>query len=266
MSSIRTHAVRAAALAAILAAPAVPAQTTLLHIDYETGTQDSGIPGMIGTDAPAADAASMVSDKPRSGRFAIAHKVTLRNPDYVSFGAPRSESTAGPVVVGGTRPGQYAPGQHRLYTFSLMLKDWEPWLPTSGSAPIDILWQFKHFNGGPDLMIGVRRNQMVLRYANKQALLVDDVRLHNNRWIDFRFDIVWAKDASGRFTAEVRLDDQADYVRKAEETAFPTFNPAYAGTAGTIQWGLYRPDSEQFPAAALTRRVYHDDITVTRLP
>jgi hypothetical protein len=147
-----------------------------------------------------------------------------------------------------------------------MLKDWEPWLPTSGPAPGDIIWQFKHFSGGPDLMITVRRNQMLLRYADKQKVLVDDVRLHNNRWIDFRFDIVWAKDATGRFSADVRLDDEADYVRKAEETAFATFNPAYAGTAGTIQWGLYRPDSEKFPAAALTRMVYHDDITVTQLP
>ncbi|BAV99257.1 heparin lyase I family protein [Lysobacter enzymogenes] len=267
MPSFRCARVRLVAGACALTfAAATAAQTTTLDIGYETGTDDSGYPGLVATEAVAADAAYLALDQPRSGRYALAHKVTWRDPAYTSFGAPRSEATASGIRgPGNTRPGQYAAGQHRRYTFSILLKDWEPWVATT-AAPVDILWQFKHFGGGPDMFVGVRRNQMILRYGNKQATLVDDVRPYNNRWIDFRFEVLWARDASGRFSADVRLDGQSDYVRKIEEPAFATFNPAYSSPGGTIQWGLYRPDAAAVPYAAATRVVYHDDITVTELP
>lgn len=265
MSSLPRYARRSAALLLLAAAHAASAQTPRLDIGYETGTLDSGYPGLIATQAPAADAAYLVSDLPRSGRYAIAHKVSLRDPAYVSFGAPRSESVAGQVRIDGDRPGQYQPGQRRLYTFSLLLKDWEDWTAT-GPAPVDILWQFKHYNGGPDMFVGVRRNQMILRYGSKQAVLIDDIRPYDNRWLDLRFEVLWARDDSGYFIAELRRDGDSDYQRKVIEPAYATFDPSFAGTAGTMQWGLYRPDSEQVPAAALTRIVYHDDISVTELP
>ncbi|MEH6415683.1 heparin lyase I family protein [Pseudomonas sp. CGJS7] len=256
-----------AASALIAVSTATSAQTQALDIGYETGSHDSGYPGLIATHASAADAASIVSDQPRSGRFAQAHKVTWRNPAYTSAGAPRSESTASDVRgPGNTLPGRYAAGQHRRYTFSVLLKDWEPWLRGRSDAPVDIVWQFKHFSGSPDMFVGVRRNQMILRYGDKQAVLVEDVRPYNNRWIDFRFDVYWARDQSGHFSVDMRLSGQADYVRKVAEPAFATFDPDNPSPAGAIKWGLYRPDAAAVPGAAATRIVYHDDITVTELP
>lgn len=265
MRAMRTYLRLAAGLAALTASAAF-AQTTRLNIDYETGTTDSGIFRLVATEAPAADAAYIVDGEARSGRYALAHKVTWTDPGYVSFGAPRSEAHASSVRDGALKPGQYAPGQHRLYTFSVMLKDWEDWNGAPGPAPVDIVWQFKHFNGGPDFYVGVRRNQMILRYGEKQAVLIDDVRPYDNRWLDFRFEIYWAKDDSGYYTAEVKRDGDADYTLKAAEAAYPTFDPAYAGTAGTIQWGLYRPDAAKVPGATPTRIVLHDDIRVIELP
>lgn len=264
MSSFRLPRLIACVLAACAATAS--AQTRLLDIGFETGTGDSGYPGLVATHATADDASYIVSDSARSGRYAQAHKVTWSDPAYTSFGAPRSEATAAGIrAADKSRPGQYAAGQHRRYTFSVMLKDWEPWLATT-ATPVDILWQFKHFGGGPDMFVGVRRNQMILRYGKNQAVLVADVRPYNNRWIDLRFDVLWARDASGRFSADVRLDGQDDYVRMVEKTEYATFDPANPSPAGTIQWGLYRPDSGKVPYAAATRIVYHDDISVTALP
>lgn len=235
------------------------AQTPTLIADYETGTTDSGIARIEVTAATAPDAAFLGTAFARSGNYSIGHKVMLDDPAYVSFGAPRSETGTNGVAAA-----TYRNGDHRRYSFSVLLNDWQDW--SGGVAAVDIIWQFKHNNGGPDFFIGVRRNQMILRYGSRQIVLIDDIRGLDNRWIDFRFDILWSRNPDGYFIADMRLEGESDFTRKATITDYATFDPGFAGLQGVIQWGLYRPDSTTAGGSPLTRIVYHDDITVTALP
>ncbi|ATE73458.1 heparin lyase I family protein [Lysobacter capsici] len=237
----------------------VAAQTPTLVADYETGTTDSGIARIETTAATAPDAVFVGRRYARSGLYSVGHKVNLDDPAYVSYGKPRSETATDRVPAA-----VYRNGDHRLYSFSVLLDDWQDW--SGGSTPLDVIWQFKHVNGAADFLIGVRRNQMVLRYGSQQIVLIDDIRPYDNRWIDFRFDILWSRNPDGYFIADMRLDTQTDFTRKATITAYPTFDPASAGQHGVLQWGLYRPDATTAGGAPLTRIVYHDDITVTALP
>lgn len=69
----------------------------LLTVDYRNGKLNSGIPDLTTTHASADDASYIV---PSGTDHAVAHKVTLGDPAYVSDGAPaarvpRTTSTRG---------------------------------------------------------------------------------------------------------------------------------------------------------------------------
>lgn len=249
----------ALAFAFAFACSSAHAQTQLLRVDYESGTIDSGIPDLSTSDASAADAI-FVSDTARAGRYAIAHKVVLDDPAYVSEGKPRSESAALSIL-----PARYRSGDHRRYAFSLMLKDWEDY--TAGSiASVDIVWQFKHTQGGPDMFVGVRRNQLILRYGNTQSVLINDIRPYDNAWIDLRFDVLWTDTPTGYFTADLRLPGESGFTRRAGVAGIVTLDPTATGAFGYPKWGLYRPDSDSSRGSAITRIALHDEISVTALP
>ncbi|WP_206412395.1 heparin lyase I family protein [Lysobacter enzymogenes] len=262
MRSNLIQALRAAAVLALsLCSPLAGAQAPLLSVDYETGTPDSGVAELTLSNASAADAEFVTADLRRyPSRFAIGHKVVLDDPAYVSDGAPRSEAASNRAANG-----TYRPGDHRRYTVSVLLKDWEDW--NQVSAPLDIIWQFKHVSGGPDFSIGVKRNALVLRYgASGQVTLIDDIRPYDNRWIDLRMDVLWSRTSDGYFTADVRLDGETDYVRKADLRGLATFDPRFAGEFGYLKWGLYRADSRSANGDARIRVAYHDDIAAIALP
>ncbi|WKN18951.1 hypothetical protein NEH83_35065 [Streptomyces sp. JUS-F4] len=105
--------------------------STLLDAGYESGGLDSGIPGLTTTHAKASDASAIESGGDGSAR-SVSHKVTLNNPDYVSDGAPRSESANNKIEKSLIHVGDV----HR-YEFSVMLKDWE----TSKGGAGDIIFQ-----------------------------------------------------------------------------------------------------------------------------
>jgi hypothetical protein len=256
-ASRRTAA--ALALAFACAFSSVQAQTPLLRVDYESGTIDSGIPDLNTSDASAPDA-SFVVETARAGRYAIAHKVVLDDPAYVSEGTPRSESAALRIL-----PARYRSGDHRRYAFSLLLQDWEDY--TAGSIPsVDIVWQFKHTQGGPDMFVGVRRNQLILRYGNSQSVLINDIRPYDNAWIDLRFDVLWTDTPTGYFTADLRLPGESGFTRRAAASGIVTLDPTATGAFGYPKWGLYRPDSNSTRGSARTRIALHDEISVTALP
>lgn len=242
-----------------LCAPQAVAQSPTLVADYETGTVDSGIARIETTAATAPDAVFLGTAYARSGRYSVGHKVTLDDPAYVSYGKPRSETATDRVAAA-----LYRNGDHRRYTFSVLLNDWQDW--NGELAAIDILWQFKRTVSDADFFIGVRRNQLLLRYANQQLVLIDDIRPYDNRWIDFRFDVLWSASSNGYFLADMRLEGESDFTRKLTLTDYATFPPASVGQLGVIQWGLYRPDAASAGGSPLTRVVYHDDISVTALP
>ncbi|NEP13458.1 MAG: hypothetical protein F6K14_25275 [Symploca sp. SIO2C1] len=231
----------------------------ILKVDYESGTSDSGIKGLKATHAKAADAAFISRDYSRSGDYSIGHKVVLGDSTYQSNNSYRSESDT--IEIISTR---YEPGMEIKYQFSVLLNNWEDW--SGKDIPIDIIWQFKHTQGEPDAVIGVKRNSLVLRYgeSGEQATLIDDIRSLDNKWIDIRADILWSDTNNGYLTVYVRTEDETDFIEKLNLDNFKTFTDNGKGDFGYLKWGLYRPDSTS-SNNALERVVYHDDITISAI-
>lgn len=243
------------------------AELTPLVVDYESGTLDSGIPNLAATNATAPDAAYMVPGA-HGSTWAIAHKVMLSDPAYVSNGYPRSESSTNLLA---TSAGRYYNNTEAIYTFSLSLRDWQ----TNAASPDeDVIWQFKHtagsVDGRHDIALGVQRDKLWLHWegnTNRQVLVSNVLAAGNslsNQWIDFRFRVLWRNDGSGWFTMDMRLPGETDYGHTVTKTGLSTFDPTPGtGTFGYLKWGLYRHDGNLANGDPDTRIVYHDTITAT---
>lgn len=232
---------------------------SILNIDYETGTLNSGITGISSSHATAADANYMVQPG-ATGNYAIAHKVVYGDNAYYSDGAYRSESDA--IALTAAR---YAPGDERRYEFSVLLKDWTPWL----SDPIyeTNIFQLKvsgnsTTDSGVPLQLRASRNALRLRYRDNIRVVnfLSDLRPYVNQWIHFRIDAKWTKDATGYIRTFMKLPGQNDFKLVDEKTNYDTFagDPA-VGNIGYIKWGVYGIQE------GLTRITYHDDIRIYKL-
>ncbi|CAM5544441.1 hypothetical protein GCM10010329_27410 [Streptomyces spiroverticillatus] len=234
----------------------------LLDVTYESGTPDSGIPGLAATNATAPDAAGVIS--PGSGsRRGIMHKVTLGDDGYVSNGAPRSESATDRVPAG-----RFQVGDERRYEFSVLLKDWQAYKegdPVSG----DILFQAKPANSNPpSFFLSAQRNAILFRNPglDRQTPVVADYRPYIGRWMRFRIDVRWADDDTGYYKVSALLPGQKAFQLKKVYTRTTTWLPVNPSEHGYLKWGLYRPDSSLERGCVKTRIVHHDNIRVTELP
>lgn len=245
-------------LAAILLSVATNAQIvgkTILNIDYESNTTNSGNSGVIPTNATATDAAYMVSPG-AAGNYAIAHKIVYGDNQYYSDGNWRSESDAQDIIAA-----RYYPGQERRYEFSVLLKDWTLW--NTGEAPVETnLFQLK-MSGGENvpLMIRTTRNAIRIRYEDVSVKdILANVQPYINKWIQFRIDVLWADATTGYMRTYMKLPDQAEYILVDEKLNYKTFtgNPTL-GNFGYIKWGLYVTPQN------VTRIAYHDDIRIITL-
>ncbi|WP_316791026.1 heparin lyase I family protein [Pedobacter frigoris] len=231
---------------------------TVLNVNYESGTLSSGVTGISSTHASAVDANYMVQPGAK-GSYAIAHKVVYGDTAYYSDGAYRSESDA--VALPAAR---FAPGDERRYEFSVLLKDWTPWL--SGAIHETNIFQLKvsgnsTTGSGVPLQVRVARNALRLRYADNIRVynFLADVRPYINQWIHFRIDAKWTLDATGYIRTYMKLPGHS-FTIVDEKTNYATFagNPA-VGNIGYIKWGIYGIQE------GLTRIAYHDDIRIIRL-
>ncbi|MGQ4448249.1 heparin lyase I family protein [Streptomyces griseus] len=232
--------------------------STLLDAGYESGGLDSGIPGLTTTHAKASDASAIESGGDGSAR-SVSHKVTLNNPDYVSDGAPRSESANNKIEKSLIHVGDV----HR-YEFSVMLKDWE----TSKGGAGDIIFQGKHAGGNkPSFYLMAKRNEIAFRspLLDLQATVVDDLRPHFDEWMQFRIDVRWTEDKTGYYKVSVQLPGEKDFTLKKTYTDVNTFHPENPTDFGYIKWGLYRPASSTEAGDPATRVVQHDNIRVIDL-
>ncbi|MFF0745554.1 heparin lyase I family protein [Streptomyces sp. NPDC004111] len=230
----------------------------LLDVTYESGTLDSGIPGLTTTHAKAPDA-SRVENGGDGSSHAVSHKVTLNDPDYVSDGAPRSESANNAL-----RPSLIHVGDEHRYEFSVMLKDWETGRGSAG----DIIFQGKHAGGNkPSFYLMAKRNEIAFRspLLNLQAPVVEDFRDLVNKWIRFRIDVRWAEQKTGYYRISVQLPGEGDFTLKKTYTGVNTFHPENPTTFGYLKWGLYRPASSTAAGDPVTREVRHDNIRVVDL-
>ncbi|MCT6781282.1 polysaccharide lyase [Streptomyces sp. CS7] len=239
--------------------PVRPEQASdLLDVDYESGSLDSGIPGLTTTHAKASDASTVESGGDGSAR-SVSHKVTLNDPDYVSDGAPRSESANNEIEKSLIHVGDV----HR-YEFSVMLKDWE----TSSGKAGDIIFQGKHAGGNkPSFYLMAQRNAIAFRspLLDLQAPVVEDFRPHIDRWMRFRIDVRWAESRTGYYKVSVQLPGETDFTLKKTYTDLNTFHPENPTAFGYIKWGLYRPASSTEAGDPATRVVRHDNIRVIDL-
>ncbi|GAA1943925.1 heparin lyase I family protein [Kitasatospora viridis] len=232
--------------------------TQILQVDYESGTPDSGLPGLSSTDATAPDAAAVVRPGEQSA-YAIQHKVTLGDPGYFSDGAPRSESATDRLPNG-----VFHIGDTQRYEFSVLLKDWQPYQPGDSDTG-DIIFQGKYSGGQPPAFYFMtKRNAIAFRspQMSRQTTVVSDFRPYVNQWLDFRVDAKWATDQTGYFQVSVRLPGQSDYQQMASYTDVATWQPSSAADYGYLKWGLYRPAESLANDDVATRIVQHDNIRV----
>ncbi len=226
----------------------------VLSVDYESGqSQLSGQRGAVVLPA-ARDAIRTDCTQARSGRCSLATHL-LPQPDYRSQGAWRAESNAMESL-----PVRYGPGDHFLYRFSLKLADdWDLRLPAPGAPrPVDIVWQFKRFDGPPDMFVAVKAGALVLRIGASTQLTLLPAPLPPGRWIDLAFDVRWAADARGEVAVSARVQGQP--ARSLRHVG-PNLRDARP-QAGYLKWGLYLPDAQ--PGFA-PRTLWHDAIEVYRL-
>lgn len=232
--------------------------TQILNVNYESGTINSGIPTLTTTAALAPDASYIVSEA-RSGLYAVAHKVVLDNPAYVSQSAPRSESANNAV------PGNmFQLGWKQVCEFSFLLKDWQSWDRTQSSAG-DIIWQAKRASGGnPSMYIAAKRNSLVFRSHNNnyQSDLISDVRNQVNQWIDVRIEVKWSPDPDGYVRVMIKNASSQAWQTPCNLSNIITFATDTGAYQGYYKWGLYRPTQTVANGSAAERVIYHDDIRV----
>jgi len=236
---------------------------TLLFVNYENGTRNSGIQGLDTTHATASDASYIVTPG-RDGSYAIAHKVVLGNTGYYSDNNWRSESATSQLVNG-----KFVRGDERRYECSLLLKDWMPYSSGMSQAG-DIIFQGKLGGGGnPAWYFMTKRNEIAFRMPNNnlQKTIIPDFRPYINQWIDFRVDVKWEDGPTGYYKVYVKLPGSADYALIWQADNFHTYladNPN--STNGYSKWGLYRPDQNLANGDVQTRIIYHDNIRIIKLP
>lgn len=232
-----------------------------LRMDYESGTLDSGVEGLSTTHATAPDASDVVRPG-RGGSYAVQHKVTLGDPGYESNGAPRSESATDLLPSG-----RFDVGDVQRYEFSVLLKDWQPYVP-GDSASGDIVFQGKYAGGNvPAFYLMTKRNEIAFRspHLNRQTTVVADLRPYVNTWMDFRVDARWTTDEMGYFRVSVRLPGQSAYQAVVSYENVRTYQPVNPADHGYLKWGLYRPSQSIENGDVPTRIVQHDDIRILDL-
>ena len=231
----------------------------LLDVNYKDGSLNSGIPDLTTTHAAAKDASKVV---PSGDDHAVAHKVTLDDPDYVSDGAPRSESATNAV-----REGQVHVGDEHRYEFDVKLKDWKPY-ESGDSDSGDIFFQGKHAGGNkPSFYLMAKRNSVAFRspLLDLQTTLVDDFRPYIDKWMSFRVDVHWTDDETGYYKVSTRMPGESDYTLRKTYKDVKTFHPENPTKLGYLKWGLYRPDQSAKNGDVPTRVVEHDNIRVLDL-
>ncbi|WP_233260814.1 heparin lyase I family protein [Pedobacter sp. HMWF019] len=234
---------------------------TILNVNYENGTFSSGITGVTATHATAADAAYLVNPAGNGSNYAIAHKIVYGDSTYFSDGSFRSESDA--VSIPSAR---FFPGDERRYEFSVLLKDWTPWIsgPTYETNVFQLKVSGNSTSGsGVPLQFRTARNAMRLRYEGSSSIkdIIPDLRPYVNQWLDFRVDVLWADGPTGYMRTYMKLPGQSNYVLVDEKTNYRTFaGNVSIGNLGYIKWGVYGTQE------GLTRIAYHDNIRIIKLP
>ena len=201
---------------------------------------------------PSARALKVDCSVARSGKCSVMASIE-KDPASVTAGAYRAESDTMKLL-----PTRYSPGDTLLYRFSLKLPaDWE----IQPRSSIDIVWQFKRFEGPPDMFVAVKGNGLVLRVgATAQVTLLEPLPLGS--WLDLDLKVHWSNGADGRVEGTVSTEN--DVVIHNFEYAGPTVRNDKPN-AGYLKWGLYKPGKTDGSMQFRPHLVWHDEIYVYKL-
>ena len=232
-----------------LSSHAQAASTPILCLDYETGTPTSEGGGVVAVMPEATDAISIDCTLARSGQCSL-RSMIADTPDYISFGAHRAESNT--EALEATR---YSSGDAIRYEFSLYLPiDWE----VDSRDSVDIVWQFKRFGTYPDMFVGIKGKDIVLRLTGgKQETLVKNYSA--GQWIDFRLDVLWSYQSDGKVVASIRQPPEDEYKETVKVSGANMGDNRPRSTY--LKWGIYKP-GYKYSTTARPRIIFHDKICV----
>lgn len=222
-----------------------------MRVDFEGGDLTRAGDGIV-SDGPLAKDAFLISERnARSGRFCLRTKVA-HSDDYISYGKHRAETTT--LKLKSTH---YNEGDVFRYRFSFCLDEsWD--FDNRDSA--DIIWQFKRFDGGPDMFIAVKGKEVVLRHGRDgQELLFQSCK--PGEWVDMCLIIRWSAGSRGLVEAFSKRAEEVQYQKVASVQGPNTRDDRWDSTY--LTWGIYKPDM-QASTAAKAHLIYHDDIRVEK--
>lgn len=239
------------ALAAQANPPVPLSAQEIFTVGYEP-TENLATLGATLTTKSATSALKVDCSVARSGKCSVKAFIE-KTAASVSAGAYRAESDTMQLLE--TR---YSPGDTLLYRFSLKLPtDWD----IQPRSSIDIVWQFKRFDGPPDMFVAVKGHSLVLRVgANAQVTLLEPLPLGS--WLDIDLKVRWSARADGQAMGSVQV--AGSNLSKSFQYLGPTARNDKP-QAAYLKWGLYKPGKTDGSMQFQPRAVWHDDIYVYKL-
>jgi hypothetical protein len=222
----------------------------ILCVDHENGTAGAGVV----SEGPAAKDAFCISDeKARSGKFSLRTKVALSE-DYFSHGNYRSETSTMTLL-----PTRYNEGDVFRYRFSFMFQD--DWQYDTRDC-VDIIWQFKRFEGGPDMFIAAKGTDIVLRCLKSgQYTLFQNYK--PGEWMDLCVIVRWSAGTNGLCEIWGKRAVEAEFKKVA---SFEGPNARDSKPNSTyLKWGIYKPGMDKATTTTKPRIIYQDDIIIEKM-
>lgn len=224
----------------------------VLRVDYEGGTLASAGRGVVADGPSAKDAFSVSDQRPRNGTFCLRTKVA-NSDDYVSYGAHRAETWTSKLAA-------YCHNEGDVFRYRFSFRFQEDWQFDTRDS-VDIIWQFKRFDGGPDMFVGVKGQDIVLRCRSEgQWTLAENCQAGD--WMDLCLIVRWSTGPDGFVEAFSKRAAGAQF-KKVVSFHGPNMRDARPDST-CLQWGIYKPDMKD-STAKKPRVIYHDDIIVEKI-
>ena len=243
---------------------ATPASAQVLDADYETGTEDSGIPA-LGLGGCCHYSHSVATNAKRTGTYSL--KSHLKYGDPQVFGGTRAETDTLACP-----PTLFNHGDSVYYGFSIyILSD----LENDGDND-DILFQWKAISDecddvdGAHMFLTIRGDTFSLRINSDEngcsktnTLDPDREPLGNlirGRWNDFVVQVNWNYlPGNGRVRVWLKSNTQSNYALVADRLGPNMRNDSHDGY---LKWGIYKPSWNTGPTAVSQRQFWHDNVRV----
>jgi hypothetical protein len=273
------NAFRAARLALFLSfagvsLTATPASAQVLDANYETGTEDSGIPALdLGECCDYSHSAA--TNAKRTGTYSLKSYLKYGDPEIDEGPRAETDTIACP-------PTRFNHGDSVYYGFSIYLLSG---LENDGDND-DILFQWKAISDvdevrgdcdqvhGAHMFLTIRGNQFQLRInsddircSTPDTLFADREILGNltrGRWNDFVVSVNWdyrdlADGGNGRVRVWLKSNTQSNYVLVLDR---PGPNMRRDTIDGFLKWGIYKPSWKSGPTLVSERQFWHDNVRV----